>query len=64
MKTSFQGFLSILNIYKAANLGLSKMFSKGFAVVSSKEKRGGSDFLLMQFNVLLMRYSGGTGLTF
>ena len=40
------------------------MFSKGFAVVSSKEKRGGSDFLLKQFNVLLMRYSGGTGLTF
>ena len=48
---------------KAANLGLSKMFSKGFAVVSSKEKRGGSDVLLLQFNVLLVRYSGDTGLT-
>ena len=48
---------------KAANLGLSKTFSQGFKVVSSKEKRGGSDVLLLQFNVLLMRYSGDTGLT-
>ena len=57
------GFLlSILNMNKAANLGLSKMFSEGFAVVSSKEKRGGSDVLLLQFNVLLVRYSGDTGL--
>ena len=44
------GFLLlILNMCKAANLGLSKMFSKGFAVVSSKEKRGGSDVLLLQY---------------
>ena len=58
------GFLlSILSMNKAANLGLSKMFSKGFAVVSSKEKRGGSDVLLLQFNILLMRYSEDTGLT-
>ena len=48
---------------KAAKLGLSKMFSKGFTVVSSKQKRGGSDVVLLQFNVLLMRYSGDTGLT-
>ena len=58
------GFLlSVLSMNKAANLGFSKMFSKGFAVVSSKEKRGGSDVLLLQFNVLLMRYSEDTGLT-
>ena len=31
------------------------MFSKGLA-------GGGSDVLLLQFNVLLMRYSGDTGL--
>ena len=44
------GFLlSILSIYKDANLDLSKMFSKGFAVSSSKEKRGGSDVLLLQY---------------
>ena len=55
--------LSILNMNKAAKLGLSKMFSKGFTVVSSKQKRGGSDVVLLQFNVLLMRYSGDTGLT-
>ena len=41
--------LSIWNIYKAVNLGLSKMFSKGFVVVSSEEKRGGSDVLLLQY---------------
>ena len=55
--------LSILNMNKAAKLGLSKMFPKGFTVVSSKQKRGGSDVVLLQFNVLLMRYSGDTGLT-
>ena len=44
------GFLlSILNIYKAANLGLSKIISKGFAVVSSKEKRERSDVLLLKY---------------
>ena len=44
------GFLlSILNMYKAPNLGLSKMFSKGFAVLFSKEKRGGSDVPLLQY---------------
>ena len=42
-------------VFIIANLGLSKMFSKGLA-------GGGSDVLLLQFNVLLMRYSGDTGL--
>ena len=55
--------LSILNIYKAANLGLSNMFSKSVAVLSSKEKNEEVMFYYCNINIPLMKYSGDTGLT-